>query len=56
VDDVETQRIRFDLGSVLAEAADEALTVPWKEMYACAVRTELMTMIHERATMRLFAS
>ncbi len=37
-------------------AADAALAIPWKEMYACAVQTELMTMIHERATMRLFAS
>jgi urease accessory protein len=56
VDDVETQRIRLDLAPTLVAAADEALTVPWKEMYACAVQTELMTMIHERATMRLFAT
>jgi urease accessory protein len=56
VDDVETQRIRHALAPALVEAADAALAVPWKEMYACAVQTELMTMIHERATMRLFAS
>ena len=56
VDDVEAQRIRLAIAPVLAEAADEALATPWKEMYACAVQTELMTMIHERATMRLFAS
>ena len=56
VDDVETQRVRHDLLPTLVAAADEALAVPWKEMYACAVHTELMTMIHERATMRLFAS
>jgi urease accessory protein len=56
VDDVETQRIRLALIPTLAAAADEALAVPWKEMYACAVHTELMTMMHERATMRLFAS
>ena len=43
-------------GTEIAAAADEALAVPWKEMYACAVHTELMTMMHERATMRLFAS
>jgi urease accessory protein len=55
-DDVETQRIRYDLIPTLAAAVDEALAVPWKEMYACAVQTELMTMTHERATMRLFAS
>ena len=56
VDDVQVQRIRLTLAPALAEAADEALTIPWKEMYACAVQTELMTMIHERATVRLFAS
>ena len=56
VDDVETQRIRLALAPTLAEAADAALATPWKEMYACAAQTELMTMIHERATMRLFAS
>lgn len=56
VDDVEAQRIRLALAPMLAEAADAALAIPWKEMYACAVQTELMTMIHERATMRLFAS
>jgi len=56
VDDVETQRIRLALTPEIAAAADEALAVPWKEMYACAVHTELMTMMHERATMRLFAS
>ena len=56
VDDVETQRIRFALASTLAEAADAALAIPWKEMYACAAQTEVMAMIHERATMRLFAS
>lgn len=56
VDDVETQRVRYDLTPTIAAAADEALAVPWKEMYACAVQTELMTMMHERATMRLFAS
>jgi urease accessory protein UreF len=56
VDDVEAQRIRYHLTPTLAAAADEALRLPWKEMYACAVQTELMTMIHERATTRLFAS
>jgi urease accessory protein len=56
VDDVETQRIRLALTPALVAAADEALAVPWKEMYACAVHTELMSMMHERATMRLFAS
>jgi len=56
VDDVEAQRIRYDLAPTLANAADEALTVPWRAMYAGAVQTELMTAIHERATMRLFAS
>jgi len=56
VDDVETQRIRLALAPTLQAAADEALAVPWKEMYACAVYTELMSMIHETATMRLFAS
>jgi urease accessory protein len=56
VDDVETQRIRYALAPTLAAAASEALAVPWKEMYACAVQTELLTMTHERATMRLFAT
>jgi urease accessory protein len=56
VDDVETQRIRLALTLALVAAADDALALPWKEMYACAVHTELMTMMHERATMRLFAS
>ena len=56
VDDVEVQRIRLVLAPTLTAAADEALSVHWKEMHACAVQAELMTMIHERATMRLFAS
>jgi urease accessory protein len=56
VDDVEAQRIRHALTPTLAAAADEALSVPWREMYACAVQTELMTMIHEHATIRLFAT
>lgn len=56
VDDVQVQQIRLHLGPTIAEAADEALAIPRKEMYACAVHTELMTMMHERATMRLFAS
>jgi len=56
VDDVETQQIRFALTPVLSAAANEALAVPWKEMYACAVHTELMTMLHETAITRLFAS
>lgn len=56
VDDVQTQQIRFALAPILAAAADEALAVPWKEMYACAVQTELMTMMHETAITRLFAS
>ena len=56
VDDVEAQRIRLALAPTLFDAADAALAIPWKEMYACAVQTELMTMIHECATMRLFAS
>jgi urease accessory protein len=56
IDDVQVQQIRLNLAPLLAEAADEALAIPWKEMYACAVQSELMTMMHERATMRLFAS
>jgi urease accessory protein len=56
VDDVETQRIRLSLIPGLVAAADGALTTHWTEMYACALQTELMTMIHERATTRLFAS
>jgi urease accessory protein len=56
VDDVETQRIRHALSPTLEASCDEALAIPWKEMYACAVHTELMSMTHERATMRLFAS
>jgi urease accessory protein len=56
VDDVQTQSVRFAITPDLAAAADEALTLPWKEMYACAVQTELMTMMHQRAITRLFAS
>lgn len=56
VDDVQTQQIRFALAPILSAAADEALAVPWKEMYGCAVQTELMTMMHETAITRLFAS
>jgi urease accessory protein len=56
VDDVQVQQIRLALAPALEAAADEALAIPWKEMYACAAYTEMMTMIHERATMRLFAS
>jgi len=56
VDDVETQRIRLNLTQPMLDAAAEALALPWEEMYACAVQTELMTMLHERSTVRLFAS
>jgi hypothetical protein len=41
---------------ILAAAADAALAIPWRELHASAVQTELMTMLHERSTMRLFAS
>lgn len=56
VDDVEAQRIRFNLTPAMLATADAALALPWEEMYACAVQTELMTMLHERSTVRLFAS
>ena len=56
VDDVEMQRIRLTLIPTLCAATDAALATPWKEMYACAPQTELMTMLHERATVRLFAT
>ena len=56
VDDVEMQRVRLDLVPALCAATDAALSTPWKEMYACAPQTELMTMLHERATVRLFAT
>jgi urease accessory protein len=56
VDDIEVQRIRLTLAPTLADAADAALSIPWTEMYASALQTELMSMLHERATMRLFAS
>jgi urease accessory protein len=56
VDDIETQRIRLGLTQTMLDTADEALALPWEEMYACAVQTELMTMLHERSTVRLFAS
>jgi urease accessory protein len=56
VDDVEMQRVRLELAPTLGAAADAALAIPWKEMYACAPQTELMTMLHERATVRLFAT
>jgi urease accessory protein len=56
VDDVEVQRIRLALAPTLADAADAALAIPWHEMYASALQTELMSMLHERATMRLFAT
>lgn len=56
VDDVEAQRIRLDLSPSLRDVARDALDTPWKELYACAPQTELMTMLHERSTVRLFAS
>ena len=56
VDDVQVQRIRLRLAPTMLDAADEALSLPWEEMYACAVQTELMTMLHETSTVRLFAS
>jgi urease accessory protein len=56
IDDVETQRIRLSLIPSLVSAAGIALSTHWTEMYACALQTELMTMVHERATTRLFAS
>jgi urease accessory protein len=56
VDDVEIQRIRLALAPTLVDAADAALAIPWQRMYASALQTELMAMLHERAMMRLFAS
>jgi urease accessory protein len=56
VDDVEIQRIRLALAPTLVDAADAALAIPWQQMYASALQTELMAMLHERATIRLFAS
>jgi urease accessory protein len=56
IDDVQVQNIRRSLTPSMLDAADEALAMPWEEMYACAVQTELMTMLHERATVRLFAT
>ena len=56
VDDVEMQRVRLDLVPTLGAAMEAALATPWKEMYACAPQTELMIMLHERATVRLFAT
>jgi urease accessory protein UreF len=56
VDDVEIQRIRLALAPTLVDAADAALAIPWQKMYASALQTELMAMLHERAMMRLFAS
>ena len=56
VDDVEMQRVRLDLVPTLCAATDAALSTPCKEMYACAPQTELMSMLHERATVRLFAT
>jgi urease accessory protein len=56
IDDVEAQRIRLALAPTLADAADAALVIHWHELYASALQTELMSMLHERATMRLFAS
>jgi urease accessory protein len=56
VDDVEAQQARYALTPTIAAAADAALALPWEEMYACAPQTELMTMLHERSTVRLFAT
>jgi urease accessory protein len=56
VDDVEAQHVRLALAPTLSTAADEALAISWREMHASAVQTELMMMLHERSTMRLFAS
>jgi len=56
VDDVEAQRIRLNLAPRMLEVAEAALVLPWEEMYACAVQTELMSMMHERSTVRLFAT
>jgi urease accessory protein len=56
LDDVEAQRVRYALTPAISTAAEAALTLPWEEMYACAPQTELMTMLHERSTVRLFAT
>jgi urease accessory protein len=56
VDDIEAQQIRLALVPVLSAAADEALTLDWREMYTGAMQTELMAMLHESSTMRLFAT
>jgi urease accessory protein UreF len=53
---VDAQQVRHRLGPCLATTAEASLELPWEEMYACAPQTELMTMLHERAPIRLFAS
>ena len=55
-DIAEAQQVRHRLGPCLAATAAASLKLPWEEMYACAPQTELMTMLHERAPLRLFAS
>jgi urease accessory protein len=56
LDHVEAQRLRFALGPTLARCAELSLEIPWEEIYACAPQTELMTMLHERSKLRLFAT
>jgi len=56
VDDIEAQQIRLALVPTLSAAADEALTLDWHDMYTGAMQTELMAMLHEASSMRLFAT
>ncbi len=56
VDDIEAQQIRLALVPTMSEAADAALGMDWRDMHTGAMQTEIMAMLHESSTTRLFAT
>jgi urease accessory protein len=56
VDHVQAQRIRFELTQDIAASAAMANHIHWRDQFACAPRTEIMSMMHETSTTRMFAT
>ncbi|MFN8524336.1 MAG: urease accessory UreF family protein [Chloroflexota bacterium] len=56
LDPIDAQVVRRAISPRIEEAMTVAMDTPWKEMYACAYHTEIMSMKHETMTSRLFAT
>ncbi len=56
VDHLETQRILARLGPLLGALAGECEARPWRSMRSFGPQWEIASILHERATVRLFSS